>query len=104
MSEDELEDVQREVNEELAEMDHGGNTTSTAPAVVERVQGEGVQGEVNRGFEEGAAQAAEGGVAGTRAKRLLQTHTPIGQEVQLPSFDWTRAAKLYLLSNQSMSL
>ena len=39
-----------------------------------------------------------------RGERLLQTQTLIGQEVQLPSSDWTRATKLYLLSNQSMSL
>ena len=39
-----------------------------------------------------------------RDERLLQTRTLIGQEVQLPSSDWTRASKLYLLSNQSMSL
>ena len=28
----------------------------------------------------------------------------IGQEVQLPSSDWTGATELYLLSNQSLSL
>ena len=31
---------------------------------------------------------------GYRGKRLLQTHTLIGQEVQLPSSDWTRATQL----------
>ena len=35
----------------------------------------------------------------SRGERLLQTHTLIGQELQLPSFDWARAAELYLLSN-----
>ena len=39
-----------------------------------------------------------------RGERLLQTHTLIGQEVQLPSPDWTRATELYLLTNQSMRL
>ena len=40
----------------------------------------------------------------TRGEQLLQTDTLIGQEVQLPSSDWTRATELYLLSNQSMRL
>ena len=39
-----------------------------------------------------------------RGERLLQTQIVIGQEVQLPSSDWTRATELYLLSSQSMSL
>ena len=38
-----------------------------------------------------------------RGERLLQTHTLVGQEVQLPSFDRKRATELYLLSNQNMS-
>ena len=37
----------------------------------------------------------------SRAERLLQTHTLIGQEVQLP---FLIGQKLYLLSYQSMSL
>ena len=37
-------------------------------------------------------------------ERLLQTLTLIGQEVELPSFGWTTATELYLLSDQSMSL
>ena len=41
---------------------------------------------------------------GVRGERLLQTHTLIGQEVQLPRSDWTRVNKLYLLSNQSLRL
>ena len=36
--------------------------------------------------------------------RLLQTHTLIGQEELLASYDWTRATELYLLSYHSMSL
>ena len=40
----------------------------------------------------------------TRGGWLLQTHTLIGQELQLSSSDWTRATELYLLSNQSISL
>ena len=39
-----------------------------------------------------------------RGERLLQTHTLIGQEAQLPRSDWTRGVKLYLLSDQSMRL
>ena len=39
-----------------------------------------------------------------RGERLLQTHVLIGQEVQLPRPDWTRATELYILSNQSMRL
>ena len=35
-----------------------------------------------------------------RAERILQTHTLIGQYVQLPSSDWTRATELYLLSDR----
>ena len=39
----------------------------------------------------------------SRGERLLRTHILIGQEVQFPSSDWTRATELYLLSNQTMS-
>ena len=39
-----------------------------------------------------------------RGERLLQTHTLIGQEVQLHKSDGTRATELYILSNQSKSL
>ena len=39
-----------------------------------------------------------------RGERLLQTHTLIGQEVQISSSDWTTATELHLLSNQSKSL
>ena len=39
-----------------------------------------------------------------RGERLLETHNLIGKEVQLPSSDWTTAAKLHLLSNQNISL
>ena len=37
-------------------------------------------------------------------ERLMQTRPLIGQEVQLPDSDWTRATWLYLLSNQSRRL
>ena len=43
-------------------------------------------------------------VVQARGGRLLQTHTLIGQEVQLSSSDWTTATEFYLLSNQSTSL
>ena len=39
-----------------------------------------------------------------RGERILQIHTLTGQELSLPSSDWTRANKLFLLSNQIMSL
>ena len=40
----------------------------------------------------------------TSGEWILQTHTLIGQQVQLPSYDWTRATQLYLFSNQNVSL
>ena len=39
-----------------------------------------------------------------RGERLLQTHTPIGQEIQLSSSCPIRDEELYLLSNHNMSL
>ena len=39
-----------------------------------------------------------------KGERFLQTRVLIGQAEELSSSDWTRAAKLYLLSNQRSSL
>ena len=39
-----------------------------------------------------------------RGERLLQTHILSGQDVQIPSSDWTRATALYILSDLNMSL
>ena len=39
-----------------------------------------------------------------RGERLLQTNFLIGQEGQLPSYDWTRATESHTLSNQNASL
>ena len=39
-----------------------------------------------------------------RGERLLQTHILIGQEVQLPSSDLTRATELFPLFDHNTSL
>ena len=92
-----------EIKDLLDQLGDGGRSIQELDKQRRRLEVE--KEELQTGLEEaeGALEQEENKVV-VRGGRLLQTLILIGQEVQLPSSEWTRATELFILSDQNKSL